>query len=80
MIKFCTNNEEMFDCKRFVTRNAEGRLFIFKYTRMSNSSVSNSKAGDFRLFFSAVIRECTFAVKIWFKFVQFILSCFSQTD
>ena len=41
---------------------------------MSNSSVSNSTSGDFRLFFSAVIKECAFAVKIWFYFIQFILS------
>ena len=39
---------------------------------MSNSSTS----GDFRLFFSAVVRECTFAVKIWFYFIQFISSLF----
>ena len=43
---------------------------------MSKSSVSNSTSGDFRLFFSAVIRECAFAVKIWFYFIQFILSLF----
>ena len=42
--------------------------------RMNNFSVFSSTSGDFRLFFSAVIRECTFAVKIWFYFVQFILS------
>ena len=38
--------------------------------------MSNSTSGDFRLFFSAVTRECKFAVKIWFYFVQFILSLF----
>ena len=38
--------------------------------------MSNSTSGDFRLFFSAVIRECAFAVKIWFYFIQFILSLF----
>ena len=43
---------------------------------MSNSSLSNSTTGDFRLFFSAVIKECAFAVKIWFYFIQFILSLF----
>ena len=43
---------------------------------MSNSIVSNSTSGDFRLFFSAVIRKCTFAVKVWFYFVQLILSLF----
>ena len=31
---------------------------------MSNSSVVKSTSGDFRLFFSAVIRECAFAVKV----------------
>ena len=40
--------------------------------------MSNSTSGDFRLFFSAVIRECVFAVKIWFYFIQFILSLFFQ--
>ena len=49
----------------------------FFYVRMSKSSVSNSTSGDFRLFFSAVIRECAFAVKICcFFFIQFILSLF----
>ena len=38
--------------------------------------MSNSTYGDFLLFFSAVIRECAFAVKIWFYFIQFILSLF----
>ena len=38
--------------------------------------MSNSTSGDFRLFFSAVIKECAFAVKIWFDFIQFILSLF----
>ena len=38
--------------------------------------MSNSTSGDFRLFFSAVNKECTFAVKIWFYFVQVILSLF----
>ena len=38
--------------------------------------MSNSTSGDFRLFFSAVIKECAFAVKIWFYFIQFILSLF----
>ena len=38
--------------------------------------MSNSTSGDFRLFFSAVIKECAFAVKICFDFVQFILSLF----
>ena len=36
--------------------------------------MSNSTSGDFCLFFSAVIRECEFAVKIWFYLIQFILS------
>ena len=43
---------------------------------MNNSSVFNSTSGDFRLFFSAVIREYAFAIKIWFYFIQFILSLF----
>ena len=38
--------------------------------------MSNLTSGDFLLFFSAAIRECTFAVKIWFYFVQLILSLF----
>ena len=38
--------------------------------------MSNSTSDDFRLYFSAVIRECTFAVKIWFYFIQLILSLF----
>ena len=38
--------------------------------------MSNSISGDFRLFFSAVIKECALAVKIWFDFIQFILSLF----
>ena len=37
--------------------------------RMSNSSVSKSTSRDFCLFFSAEIRECAFAVKIWFDFI-----------
>ena len=38
--------------------------------------MSNSTSGDFCLLFSAVIRKCTFAVKIWFYFMQFILCLF----
>ena len=38
--------------------------------------MSKSTSRNFRLFFSAVIRECAFAVKIWFYFIQFILSLF----
>ena len=38
--------------------------------------MSNSISVDFRLFFSAVIRECAFAVKIWFYFIQFNWSLF----
>ena len=41
-----------------------------------NSSVQfNSTADDFH-FFSAVIRECAFAVTIWIYFIQFMLSLF----
>ena len=46
-----------------------GACSFFKKIRMSNSSVSNSTSDDFCLFFSAVIRECAFAVKIWFYFI-----------
>ena len=38
--------------------------------------MSNSTSGDFRLFFSVVVRECAFAVKSWFYFIQFISSLF----
>ena len=39
--------------------------------------MSKSTSGDFCLFSSAEIRECAFAVKIWFNFIQFILGlCF----
>ena len=69
MIKFSTSDKKMFDCERFITRNAEWSLFIFQYVRMSNSSVSKSTSRDFCLFFSAEIRECAFAVKIWFDFI-----------
>ena len=40
--------------------------------------MSNSTSDDFRLFFPAVIKECAFAVKIWFDLIQFILSLFFQ--